>query len=57
MERNGIEAIRKFCSQNFFISSLLYQYTPREGLGTVKLFMGVAGNDIKGGATCNNSKQ
>ena len=37
------------------------RYTPREGLGTVKLFVGVAGKDVtvnnKGGATCNNTKQ
>ena len=39
----------------------LYWYTPREGLDTAKLSIGVARNDvtkyIKGGVTCNNSKQ
>ena len=60
VERNGVETIVQFCSQKVLISSLLYWYNPREGLGTAKLFMGVAWNDItvnsNGGATRNNSK-
>ena len=39
---------------------LLHCYTPREELGTAKLFVGMTRNDvtvnIKGGATCNNNK-
>ena len=58
MEHYGVEKIVKFCSQKL---SLLYLYIPREWLGTAKLFMGVARNDVtvnnKGGATCNNTKQ
>ena len=61
MEHYGVKKIVKFCSQKLFISSLLYLYTPREWLGTAKLFMGVARNDVtvnnKGESTCNNTKQ
>ena len=44
---NGVETIEKFCSRKFHISSLLHIYTPREGLDAAKLFMGVAGNDVR----------
>jgi len=51
----------KFCLHKFHISRLLQWTTPREGLGTAKLFVDVAGNDVtvnnKGGATYNNNKQ
>ena len=55
------ETVVKFCSCKFHRSHLLYRYTLREGLGTAKLLMDVARIDIivniKGGATCSNSKQ
>ena len=41
-KRVGTETIVKFCSQKVLISNLLYWYTPREGLGTAKLYVGVA---------------
>ena len=55
------KTIMKFCLHKFHISRLLQWTTPREGLGTAKLFVGVVGNDVtvnnKGGATYNNNKQ
>ena len=51
----------KFSSCKFRISCLLHCFTPREELGTAKLFVGVTGNDVtvnnKGGATGNNNKK
>ena len=51
----------KFCSREFCIPHLLQWHTPWEGLGTAKLFVGVAVNGItvnnKGGTTCINTKQ
>ena len=41
IKRIVAETIVKFCSQKV-LSSLLYWYTPREGLGTAKLYVGVA---------------
>ena len=61
IERNGGERIIKFDSHEFRISHLMQLYTPRAGLITANLLVGVAGNDvrvnIRGGATCNNNKQ
>ena len=51
----------KLCLRKFRISHLLHWYTPREGLGTAKLFVGMALNYVtvnnKSEATCNNTKQ
>ena len=54
----------KFSLYKFCINYCVYctvSYTPREELGTAKLFVGVTGNgvtvNIKGAATCNNNKQ
>ena len=58
MEDYGVEKILLAKSSHVKFIALIY---PRKGPGTAKLFVGVAGNDvktnIKGGATCNNSKQ
>ena len=61
MEGIGAKTIVKFCLREFRISRLLQRHTPREGLGTAKLFVGMAGNVVtvnnKGWTTCINTKQ
>ena len=47
IERNGGERIIKFDSHEFRISHLMQLYTPRAGLITANLLVGVARNDVK----------